>query len=607
MIIDPALAEASPLRSAIRDRVRRDETEVLRELIDQAQLPDAARARIAERARGLVAAVRREDRGRGGLDSFLQEFGLSSREGVVLMCLAEALLRVPDAATVDKLIKDKIAAADWQTHLGASDSIFVNASTWALMLTGRVVRLDEGDTGDLAGILRRLVHDSGEPVIRGAVTQAMRILGRQFVMGRTIAEALARAKSDEARGYRFSYDMLGEAARTMADARRYLAAYRDAISEIGQAPRDSGGDRNVFAAPGVSVKLSALHPRYVFAQRARVLDELVPHLKALALEAKTYNIGLTVDAEEADRLDLSLDVIEAVSGDPDLAGWEGFGVAVQAYQKRAPPLLDWLAEMARRHRRRLMIRLVKGAYWDTEIKLGQEAGLDGYPVFTRKLATDVCYLACTKRILANRDLFYPQFATHNAQTLAAVLEMAGDRRDIEFQRLHGMGESLYRQVVGKDPADLPVRIYAPVGSHEELLAYLVRRLLENGANTSFVNRIQDQALPIDEIIADPVAKARELAVVPHPRIPLPADLYGSERRNSAGLDLTDPQVLAPLGRAMDRAGAGAWTAAPQVGGVEMNGPSRAIVDPADNRREVGRVTESDGRQVEAALAAAHGA
>jgi RHH-type proline utilization regulon transcriptional repressor/proline dehydrogenase/delta 1-pyrroline-5-carboxylate dehydrogenase len=600
MIIDPALADVGPLRAAVRANVRVDEAEIVARLADEAELPQDARARLAERARMLVEEVRRERIGKGGLDAFLQEFGLSSKEGVVLMCLAEALLRVPDAETVDKLIRDKIADADWESHLGHSESLFVNASTWALMLTGRVVRLDQADTKDLAGTLRRLVHDSGEPVIRGAVTQAMRILGRQFVMGRTIAEALERARGEAKRGYRHSYDMLGEAAYTMADARRYFEAYMAAIAAIGEA----AGSRGVIEAPGISVKLTALHPRYEFSQARRSLDELAPRLKTLALEARKYDIGLTVDAEEAGLLDLSLDVIESVSGDPQLEGWDGFGLAVQAYLKRAPFVLDWLADMARRHERRLMVRLVKGAYWDSEVKLAQEAGLDGYPVFTRKVCTDVCYLACVKRLFASPDAFYPQFATHNAHTLAAVLEIAEGSRDFELQRLHGMGEALYDQVVGEEHMNLPVRIYAPVGSHEDLLAYLVRRLLENGANTSFVNRIVDEALPVDEIIADPIARVRALDRIPHPRIPLPAELYGAERRNSAGLDLSDPAVLVPLGRAMDAAAARGWHAAPLIGGTEAAGTARPVIDPADNRRTAGAVVEATAEHLERALARA---
>ncbi|MCH8998286.1 MAG: bifunctional proline dehydrogenase/L-glutamate gamma-semialdehyde dehydrogenase PutA, partial [Proteobacteria bacterium] len=607
MIIDPALADVDPLRAALRADIRAEETAIVRRLAAEAAFSEDARERVAARARGLVEEVRRARVGKGGLDAFLQEFGLSSKEGVVLMCLAEALLRVPDAETVDRLIKDKIAEADWRAHLGHSESLFVNASTWALMLTGRVVRLDAADTRDLAGTLKRLVHSSGEPVIRGGITQAMRILGRQFVMGRTIGEALARARDDEKRGYRHSYDMLGEAAYTRTDAERYFEAYHAAIAAIGKAAGDNGGGGGVIAAPGISVKLSALHPRYDFAQARRARGELTPRLLELAREAKRYDIGLTVDAEEASRLDLSLEVIEAVAGDPTLRGWDGFGLAVQAYQKRAPALIDWLAGLAARHKRRLMVRLVKGAYWDSEIKLAQEAGLDGYPVFTRKVSTDVCFLACARRLFADPKAFYPQFATHNAQTLAAVVELAGGSRDFEFQRLHGMGEALYDQVVGPEHLDLPVRIYAPVGSHEDLLAYLVRRLLENGANTSFVNRIVDEALPVEEIIADPVLGVGALDVIPHPRIPLPAQLYGAERRNSAGVDLADPNHLAPLGQAMAAAAAQTWTAAPLVGGEAVSGPARPVLDPADSAREVGRVVEATAADVDRALALAQAA
>jgi len=600
VIIDPALARSSRLREALRADTRADETEVVRRLLTEAELPSETVDRIGERARTLVKAVRQSRVGQGGIDAFLHEYELSSKEGVVLMCLAEAMLRVPDAYTIDKLIEDKIGSAEWERHLGHSDSLFVNASTWALMLTGRVVRLEEEERRDAGGILRRLVHRSGEPVIRAAVRQAMRILGRQFVMGRTIKEATERARAQEAKGYRYSYDMLGEAARTMADAERYFAAYRDAIAAIGKAAKGKGP----IEAPGISVKLSALHPRYEFGQRERVLAELVPQLKALCLDAKAQDINLCVDAEEAERLDLSLEVIEAVSGDPELAGWHGFGLAVQAYQKRASRLIDWLGEMARRHERRLMVRLVKGAYWDTEIKRAQERGLSGYPVFTRKVSTDLSYLACARKLLADREAFYPQFATHNAHSLAAILEMAGNREDYEFQRLHGMGEALYEEIVGAERLNRPCRIYAPVGSHEDLLAYLVRRLLENGANTSFVNRIQDEALPIEEIVADPVAKVRGLVQIPHPRIPLPERLFGTERKNSDGLDLWAPEVLAPLGEAMAAAAAGGWEAAPIVGGRTLEGKAKECRDPADRRRLVGRVVEATPEQAEQALARA---
>ncbi len=599
MIFAEAPPPADAHRRRLRAAYREDETAAVERILAAAELPAAMLDRIAERARDLVHKVRESRLGQGGLDAFLHEYELSSREGVVLMCLAEALLRIPDAETANLLIKDKLADADWRRHLGSSESVFVNASTWALMLTGRVIRMEQQGE-DLAGVLRRLVARSGEPVIRQAVTQAMRILGRQFVMGRTIEEALDRARAQEKRGYRYSYDMLGESARTARDAERYDRAYRAAIAAIGRA---SAG-RGPIEGPGISVKLSALHPRYEFAQRHRVMAELVPRLAALARLAKSADIGFTIDAEEADRLDLSLDVIEAVSADPSLAGWNGLGLAIQGYQKRVLPLIDCLGEIAHRHGRRFMVRLVKGAYWDSEIKQSQERGLEGYPVFTRKASTDVSFIAAAKRLLADAEAFYPQFATHNAHTLAAVLEMAGNRRDFEFQRLHGMGEALYDHVVAPDASGYPCRIYAPCGSHEDLLAYLVRRLLENGANTSFVNRIVDEKLPIEEITADPVARVRRLKDKPHPRIPLPVALFGPERRNSSGIDLTDVTRLLPLAEAMTKAAAEPWHAAPLIGGAVRPGAVRAVLDPADRGRRVGEVAEAGADAVDQALARA---
>ncbi|HZT52271.1 MAG TPA: bifunctional proline dehydrogenase/L-glutamate gamma-semialdehyde dehydrogenase PutA, partial [Stellaceae bacterium] len=526
---------------------------------------------------------------------FLSEYRLSSQEGIALLCLAEALLRIPDAATVDRLIRDKLAPADWARHLGHSPSLFVNASTWALMLTGRLVHAPAAQ--DWGAVLHAILARSGEPVVRQAVTAAIRILARQFVMGRTIAEALARARPAERKGYRHSYDMLGEAARTAADAERYFERYRAAIAAIAAAAR--GAD--VFAAPGLSVKLSALDPRYEEAQRARTLAALVPRVAALAGAAKAAGIGLTIDAEEADRLELSLDLFAALAGDPALAGWNGLGLAVQAYQKRALPLLDWLADLARRTGRRLPVRLVKGAYWDSEVKRSQERGLEGYPVYTRKLATDVSYIACAKRLLADRAAFFPQFATHNAHTVATVRTLAGSERDFEFQRLHGMGEALYDQIVAPD---LPCRVYAPVGGHEDLLAYLVRRLLENGANTSFVNRLVDDAAPVEEIVADPMARLAALKAKPHPRIPLPRDLFAPGRRNSLGLDLSNRDTLAALADDLAAAAHGAWHAAPIVAGAQRGGPAQELRDPADRRRVVGTVVEADEDAAEAALAAA---
>ena len=605
MIFQQPLAEPTALRARLRANYRADETAVVELLLAAADLPPDMQDRVAARARRLVDEVRKNRIGAGGIDAFMHAYELSSKEGVVLMCLAEALLRIPDAETANMLIKDKLKEADFSQHLGESDSLFVNASTWALMLTGRVMQLDQGGT-DLKGVLKRLVTRSGEPIIRQAVTQAMKILGRQFVMGRTIAEALERAETLEKRGYRYSYDMLGEAARTERDAERYFEAYLGAIAAIGKA----GAGRGPQASPGISIKLSALHPRYEFAQRHRAMREMVPRIVDLAKDAKKHNIGFTIDAEEAERLDLSLDVIEAVSADPSLKDWDGFGLAIQAYQKRCLPLVDWLADMAHRHRRRLMVRLVKGAYWDSEIKMSQERGLPGYPVFTRKASTDVSYLACARRLLSDGAAFFPQFATHNAHSLAAIIEMAGGeaaaREKLEFQRLHGMGEPLYEQVTPSDAMGIPCRIYAPVGSHEDLLAYLVRRLLENGANTSFVNRIVDEKAPLDEIVADPIAKTRKLPSKPHPGIVLPAKMFGAERKNSAGVDLTDTDALKALQAEVDAAAARDWSAAPLIGGVaSASSAAAAVHSPADRRVKVGMVATATAKEVDAAVARAH--
>ena len=583
------------LRRAIAQAYRADESDCVEALLAQAALGPAADRRIAERARKLVVAVREGRQGAGGIDAFLQEYELSSQEGVVLMCLAEALLRIPDGETADRLIRDKLGDADWEKHLGHSDSLFVNASTWGLMLTGRVVRLDPGLKGGAGSVVGKLFAKSGEPVIRRAMVQAMRILGRQFVMGRTIEEALARARPAEAKGYRHSFDMLGEAAHCAADADAYFEAYRAAIDAIGA----SAGDGELFAQPSISVKLSALHARYEYAQGQPMVERLAERLLDLAQRAKAQGIGLAVDAEEADRLDPSLDIFAAVYRHAALVGWEGFGMVVQAYQKRAPMVIDWLAALARDGGRRIPVRLVKGAYWDSEIKRAQEQGLDGYPVFTRKLATDVSYIACARRLFDGADAFYPQFATHNAQTLAVVLELAGSHRDFEFQRLHGMGEALYGEVVGPDKLGLSCRVYAPVGSHESLLPYLVRRLLENGANTSFVNRITDEALPVEDIAADPVARLSDLAVKPHPRISPPLALYGAERVNSRGIDLSDRASLEPLAQAMSEA-----LDKPLTAGDTAAGKARPIHDPADRRRLVGHVVEADEEAVDEALDAA---
>ncbi|MDR2113592.1 MAG: bifunctional proline dehydrogenase/L-glutamate gamma-semialdehyde dehydrogenase PutA, partial [Candidatus Accumulibacter sp.] len=554
------------------------------------------RRRIFERAKPLVETVRERRLKSTGIDAFLNTYDLSSREGVVLMCMAEALLRIPDTETVDRLIRDKIGNTEWVNRLGASHSTFVNAGTWALMLTGRIVHLDDAEK-NLGFTLKRLITRVGEPVIRQAIITAMRILGKQFVMGRGIKEALERGAAAEARGYRHTFDMLGEAARTADDARRYAELYAAAIDAIGAA----GGGRPALEAPSVSIKLSALHPRYEVANEEGVRRELWPVVKTLALKAGKHNIGFTIDAEEMDRLELSLDLIEFLALDPELAGWDGLGMAVQAYQKRAYNIVEWLADLAHRSGHRFGLRLVKGAYWDAEIKAAQERGLSGYPVFTRKVNTDVSYLACAKRMFADPAAFYPAFATHNAHTLAAVAEIAGGAVDWEYQRLHGMGEELYDEVVGPGKWGRACRVYAPVGSHEELLAYLVRRLLENGANSSFVNRIADERLPLEQLLADPVEKAAALAVKPHPGIALPRELFGAARANSEGLDMNDKPTLDDLRRAIERSAAEPCEAAPLIGGKALKGRSRKLCAPADRRDVVGFVTDATDEDAAAAM------
>ncbi|MBV9043684.1 MAG: bifunctional proline dehydrogenase/L-glutamate gamma-semialdehyde dehydrogenase PutA [Alphaproteobacteria bacterium] len=588
---------SSPLRDAISAVYLANEDSIVDQRIAQATLSPSEKAATHALAVELVQRIRADTAGQGGVDAFMREYALSSQEGVALMCLAEALLRVPDADTADKLIRDKIGGAQWGKHRAKSDSVFVNASTWALMLTGRVVRLDDTAKWDFEGIFRKLVARSGEPVIRQAVSYAMRILGRQFVLGRTIGEALKEARPIVDKGYRYSFDMLGEAAYTRADAARYAQSYRDALEVVAaQNPKDA---LSIFERPSISVKLSALHPRYEWVNRDRVFAELVPVMVALGKRAREADIALTVDAEEADRLDLMLDVFEAFGAAPELQGWSGLGLAVQAYQKRAVPVLSWLVDLARRQGRRVPVRLVKGAYWDTEIKRAQELGLAEYPVFTRKAATDTSYLAGARTMLAAGDALYPQFATHNAHSLAAITAIAGGRRDFEFQRLHGMGEALHE--IHRARGGVPTRIYAPVGSHEDLLAYLVRRLLENGANTSFVNRLADEEAPIDDIVADPVAQIA--ATTPHrnPAIPLPKDILG-ERKNSSGFLWSDPRVAEPL-----LAEINAQLTKQHTAGEAQRGQALAVRDPSDRRRVVGSVVEATREDAVAALGVAYGA
>jgi RHH-type transcriptional regulator, proline utilization regulon repressor / proline dehydrogenase / delta 1-pyrroline-5-carboxylate dehydrogenase len=588
---------AAALRERIASDYRRDEAAAVLALAGEAALTGEQLATTQRLATTLAEGVRVSRTTAGGVDALMLEFSLESREGIALMCLAEALLRIPDAATRDRLIRDKIAQGDWRSHVGRSPSLFVNAAAWGLLVTGKLV--DSRSDSAMEQALSSLLRKGGEPLIRKGVDLAMRLLGKQFVTGRTIDEALDNARPRMARGYCYSFDMLGEAALTMDDARHYFTAYESAIHAIGRAGRGAG----IYAGPGISMKLSALHPRFSRAQRARVLAELVPSVTRLAQLARSYDIGLNIDAEEADRLDLSLDILEMLAGDSTLAGWNGLGFVVQCYQKRARAVVDWLVDRGRRHQRRFMVRLVKGAYWDAEIKRAQVDGLSGYPLFTRKVHTDVAYLACAKAMLAAPDAIYPQFASHNAFTIAAVHTLARDG-DYEFQCLHGMGESLFDQVVGQDHWGSACRIYAPVGSHETLLAYLVRRLLENGSNTSFVNRIVDPNVAIADLVGDPVARALETGGSPHPRIPLPIALYPG-RKNSSGIDFSDETALRELDR--DLAAVPAHFEAMPILGDASPVPRRdpvTITNPCDRRDVVGTVIEATTAEVAHAVGVA---
>ncbi|NOU07270.1 MAG: bifunctional proline dehydrogenase/L-glutamate gamma-semialdehyde dehydrogenase PutA, partial [Hyphomicrobiaceae bacterium] len=586
-----------------------DERRLVGGLVERAVYTTDERRRIGEIARGFVEAIRAAERGHGGLDALLNEYGLSSEEGVILMCLAEALLRIPDRATQDQLIAEKMGEGQWAKHFGQSESLFVNASTFGLMLTGRVVKLGASKRTGATGALGRLIAKSGEPVIRQALKQAMRILGDNFVLGRTIEDAISRAAAWEAKGYRMSYDMLGEGARTSADASRYFERYRVALQAVAKAagPLATTHHDALMLRPGLSVKLSALHPRFEAHKRERVARELVPRMTQLALEARTLGVPLTIDAEEQDRLDVTLDVFACVLADPALKGWNGLGIVVQAYGRRAIPTLRWLKRLAGDTGARIPLRLVKGAYWDSEIKWAQEQGLADYPVLTKKAHTDVSYLAAMRLVLSEPQAFYPQFATHNAHTVATALVAAGNA-PFEFQRLHGMGEALYSEVVGAQKHDRACRIYAPVGGHEDLLAYLVRRLLENGANTSFVNRLADQSAPIGEIIADPVEAAERERETTGSRsgLPRPGEIFGGERRNSAGLALSEPKVCADTLARVGDALAGSFVVGPIVDGVITAGGDSAdlVTCPHDRRERLGTVVTATAAHIEAALARA---
>ncbi len=581
-------------RNAVDAAYFADESMTVRERLAEIRLDGTARARICDRARELVRTLR-SDPSPNLMESFLAEYGLSTDEGVALMCLAEAYLRVPDAPTLDALIRDKIGGADWAKHSGETESLLVNASTWALMLTGRIFRDDAPAEAQVVTTLRHMVQRIGEPVVRTAVSQAMKVMGQQFVLGRTIEEAIENGAVEVENGYRYSYDMLGEAARTMNDASRYFLSYSKAITAIGERANNDFVHDN----PGISVKLSALHPRYETVQQKRVMEELVPRLEALVELARSANIALNIDAEEADRLGLSLDVVGAVLRNNDLGDWEGFGLVVQAYSKQCLPTLEWANAAAGEFGCKLAVRLVKGAYWDMEIKNAQILGLAGYPVFTRKASTDVSYLAGARYLLENAERLYPQFATHNAHTAAAILEMAGDFAGFEFQRLHGMGEALHELL--RRESGRRCRIYAPVGVHEDLLAYLVRRLLENGANSSFVHQLLDEDVPPELLVRDPVEATEATDMSPHPHIPLPPDLYGADRRNARGWNINNPVMAADLEDAMSPYRTATWTGQPIVSGNRTTGGARPVLNPANAGDRVGEVLEADAATAKNAL------
>ncbi|WP_166255639.1 bifunctional proline dehydrogenase/L-glutamate gamma-semialdehyde dehydrogenase PutA [Marinobacter salicampi] len=600
-VLEPAFQEQprSFFWQGIIENYAVDEAACLKELIPLAQSDASEYRAVTETATRLIRKVREQDDSIHMIDALLQEYSLDTQEGILLMCLAEALMRIPDKHTADALIHDKMSTADWQKHVGRSESTLVNASTWGLLLTGRVVKMDKRLDGSPSNVWKRLVKRSGEPVIRSAMYRAMGIMGKQFVLGRDIREALNNARDYRDKGYTYSFDMLGEAAMTRDDADRYLKDYLDAIDAVGNDPYP----KNRAPAPSISIKLSALHPRYEEAQEERVLSELYETLVNLLEMAREKGVAITVDAEEMDRLELSMKLFEKVFSSPVAKGWGGFGLVVQAYSKRALPVLCWLTKLAREVGEEIPIRLVKGAYWDTEIKLCQQLGLDGYPVFTRKEATDTSYLACLRFLLSDytKGALYPQLASHNAHTVASVLTMARNKgRKIEFQRLHGMGDALYHTVLEEN--DFPVRIYAPVGAHKDLLPYLVRRLLENGANSSFVHRLVDAGTPIEDLVTNPVQDLQKYDKLPNERILLPRQIYGKERPNSKGINLHVAAHLDPLMRKLDPWRKTQWSAGPIIGGeTRYAGDLQQVNAPYDQSRSVGQVYFANDAQVKEAL------
>ncbi|MDH5631602.1 MAG: bifunctional proline dehydrogenase/L-glutamate gamma-semialdehyde dehydrogenase PutA [Gammaproteobacteria bacterium] len=589
------MSDSQVFRDAVLDAYLADEADCVNALLSAGRVDDAELDRIAGLARKLITMTRESVHDVGGIEAFMREYDLSTYEGISLMCLAEALLRIPDADTADRLINERLTTADWEKHLGQSQSLFVNASTWGLMLTGRLIGMRHSD---IRSVINGMISRSSEPVIRLAIREAMKIIGKQFVMGQSIEAALERSQEAGNRRYSYSYDMLGESALTRDDAGLYQARYMSAIDALaGHVDKDK--DDDPASRPGISIKLSALHPRFEYARHGQVMRELVPACVELFDRAASAGISVTIDAEEANRLAVTLDVLENVLASDVSRSWQGVGIAVQAYQKRALPLLDWLEQLVLRHKRRLYVRLVKGAYWDTEIKLAQQMGYQDYPVFTRKSSTDLSYQACVKKLFSNADAFYPQFATHNAYTAATILELAPAGYDYEFQRLHGMGRLLYDQLHKINPA-AGCRVYAPVGSHKDLLPYLVRRLLENGANTSFVNRMENDALPVDELVVNPLVSTAQLELLRHPGIPKPEDMYQPGWQNSRGVNLDDCRVIRKMEAEFARYGTTPWIARPLLTDIDDVVDFRLAHSPVDDEI-IGQVAEAGVSDVAAAL------
>lgn len=576
------------LREDIAAAYLSDELSCVNELRQILSQDSTLQSRIETTARKLIEKVRQEHNVSSALDAFLSEYDLSSEEGVLLMCLAESLLRIPDSETANRLINEKLALADWERHLGNHQSLLVNASTWGLLLTGQFVRFTNAEEY-FSGLFNRLLQKAGEPILRTALKEAMSILVHQFVIGRNIDEAINIGERPIYQNYLFSFDILGEAAICADDVARFFKEYAQAIERLA---KENGQPGSLLQSGGVSIKLSALHPRMEILKRKRVMRELIPRVRFLVMQAMKGNVGITIDAEETSRLDLTLDIFDQLFHDPAINGWEGLGLAVQAYQKRAIKVINWLAELARQANTKIMIRLVKGAYWDNEIKFAQEAGLEDYPVFTQKVNTDISYLACAYTILQNSSCFPPQFATHNAQTIAAVYEMSREYNvEIEFQRLFGMGSALYDEVTCPQGYAMPCRIYAPVGSHTHLLPYLVRRLLENGANTSFVNRIADMNAPIESLIESPVAKAEKRKIGKNSDIPVPPDLFGDSRKNSQGLELVMDSHVRQLEAELNEYNSALWTASAIINGETLGSIEYSVFEPADCKKLVGYVVQ----------------